>query len=233
MMKATTIFLLLCLASCTITKRVHRPGYHIEWKKNYRAQNTPNKENESASKAESEHLETSELELKKSDVATPKQLELQPLMSFEREESAFQQESTELDVNPNTDVIVLKQSRRYAPFERFKNRKKSTSKRSISNALDLELFGYWMLGIAAFLLLGTFFAYFGLWALESLFYNLVFGGNGLIAGILGFFIFLIVLVVVFIAYAIVEYLMGSYIIGLIVSGALAAVGGVSLWISNY
>jgi hypothetical protein len=54
--------------------------------------------------------------------------------------------------------------------------------------------------------------------LESLYYSLVFSGNGLISGIIGFFIFLIVLVVVFLAFAIVEYLMGSYIVGFIVAG---------------
>jgi hypothetical protein len=31
-MRLTFIFLLLVLGSCTVTKRMHRPGYHIEWK---------------------------------------------------------------------------------------------------------------------------------------------------------------------------------------------------------
>ncbi len=233
MMKATTIFLLLFLASCTVTKRVHRPGYRIEWKKNYRVQKISDKEKESVSKTEPEHLATTELALRKPSVADPKRLELQPLMSFEQDQSVANQESTELESKGNENgAIDLKQSRTYAPFERFKIRRTPTLKRSFSFNSDLEIFGYWMLGIAGFLLLGTFFAYFGLWALESLFYNLVFSGNGLIAGIVGFIIFLIILLIVFIAYAIVEYLMGSYIVGLIATGIAAAIGGISVFIAQ-
>jgi hypothetical protein len=99
-------------------------------------------------------------------------------------------------------------------------------------APGLRGFGYVMLGIAVFLLLGSFLAYFGLWSLESLFYGLVFSGSGIIVGIFGFILFLIILLICLIAYALVEYLLGGYIIGIIVTAIFAVIGGICLLIAN-
>lgn len=34
----TVLFALFCLGSCTITKRVHNPGWHVEWKNTFSAE---------------------------------------------------------------------------------------------------------------------------------------------------------------------------------------------------
>jgi hypothetical protein len=35
-MKSVLLLLLVLISSCTVTKRVHRPGFHVEWHKNYK-----------------------------------------------------------------------------------------------------------------------------------------------------------------------------------------------------
>lgn len=233
MMKAATIFLLLFLASCTVTKRVHRPGYHIEWKKNYRVQKISKPEQEVRFSSKELPLETSELEAKNLDLEISNDNALEPLLNVpEASTNHISVADNVQETSSNSNRALRVKSRKYAPFEKFSGRKKSRSKANGSGSTGLQYFGYMLLGISAFLLFGCFFAYFGLWALESLFYSLVFSGSGLIAGILGFILFLIILLIVFIAYAIVEYLLGSYIIGLIVAGIAALVGALCLLIAN-
>lgn len=233
MIKTATRLLLVFLASCTVTKRVHRPGYHIEWKKHYKTQKSSKeyKELDGVSKT----LEMDALKVQEAAFLTERSYELEPLLdisSTEKEQVLLDVVEEELKEHNSKEQREIRRTRKYAPFESLKERTQKKSKQRLRGIPELRNIGYVLLGIAGFLLIGVFFAYFGLWALESLFYNLVFSGNGIVAGILGFVIFLIILLLVFLAFAIVEYLMGSYIIGLIVAGITAAVGGLCLLIAN-
>ena len=121
--------------------------------------------------------------------------------------------------------ISLKQSRRYDPFALRLDEEKKAFADTSGFTDGLRVFGNIMFILAGFFLLGTIFAYFGLWALESIFYSLVFSGNGFIVGVLGFFLFLIIFIIVFIAYAVVAWGLGGALNGLIACGISAAVGG--------
>lgn len=113
----TLIFLLsIIAASCTIQKRVHRPGWHIEWNKNYRS---GDKSNESTS-VKSNDLDDNQSELRQSEtIVVESNSEFESIKSESQQskttglETEVDQVSseTELSIEENTeftsDSIVL------------------------------------------------------------------------------------------------------------------------------
>lgn len=237
-LKTTTIFLLLFLLSCTVTKRMHRPGFHIEWKKNYRVQSESEVEFESECESEMVSVEQ--------DIDTVEYLsdfsELYessaPFTTNEiRSESQSMRGKLEQVKNNHSEKLALQthrffveKTRRFEPLKMPRDVKNAEESSSGYSGDGFMYVGYVLLGIAAFILIGALFSYFGFWFMENLFYSLVFSGNGLIAGILGFLLFLIILLFVFISYAIVHYLMGGAYIGFIVTLVLLGAGLLSLLI---
>ncbi|MCR9172335.1 MAG: hypothetical protein NXI10_07595 [bacterium] len=236
MLKTTSIFLFLLLLSCTVTKRVHRPGFHVEWKKNYKVQK--------------DEVSTADIERSRDDRSGDDDQASVGVESWhdektsnsndqalEARESTIRNEEKQrpkksVKVNEQVNSVFIKQKRKFAPLKLPKFEKSSSSQASSFTGDGFLYVGYAMLGLGAYLLIGVLFSYFGFWILENLFYSLVFSGNGIIAGILGFFLFLIILLLVFIAYAIVHYLLGGAYIGFIVSVALIGAGLVCLLIGS-
>jgi hypothetical protein len=241
MYKATTIFLFLFLLSCSVTRRVHRPGFHVEWKKNYKVQKDevseiglrgPQPAVQGGSNVNS-NAEALEARGFKNDVGLR---EPQPVVSEQNSiadplQAIASTPRNEVNQKSKKSVSVLQQikssffdkSGKYGslPIAQGKN---MASKQSNTLAGDGFLYvGYVMLGLGAYLLIGALFSYLGFWILENLFYSLVFSGNGIIAGILGFILFLIIVLFVFIAYAIVHYVLGGAHLGFIIS--MAFLGG--------
>lgn len=222
--------LVLMIASCTVTKRVHRPGFHIEWKKNYRIQ----KDNVTAI----EPSNTVQLSEVTEDEKPNSTLDKEVVPNVLRDEkSADDRQETSKEKSPvsknleeeSTRRINLKQSRFYNPVEWNFKRDEVVESRSYDG---LRTFGNVLFFIAGFFLLGVIFAYFGLWALESVFYSLVFSGNGFIVGVLGFLLFLVILLVVFVAYGVVEFILGGPLAGLIACGVCVAAGFLCYAIAN-
>ncbi len=244
MYKAATIFAFLFLLSCTVTKRVHRPGFHIEWKKNYKVQKEQQTER-SQSVQGADFIEAGLQEPQPSDGHFDSNAEalevresthqINPENNSAKSISFSQQHKrhhTQKRTQQHTSNFFVEKSRTYAPLKMPKA-EKSASKRSGGFAADgFRGIGYVLLGIGIFLLLGTLMSFTGIWLLEEIFYSLVFSGNGIIAGILGFIVFLVILLVVFIAYAVVHYILGGAYIGLIVSLACIGIGALCLLIGS-
>ena len=229
----------LFLFSCTVTKRVHRPGYHIEWKKNYRVQ----KEDKTvlvARKVENKPstvLANSMVEAPLEVVADAKS-EPKPILDS-KEIALAQIRDVEADVSDNQERHRMHvdqsrfhflKSRTYFPIQLPKaEKRKSASSEYASDGW--RNVGFVLLGLGGFLLMGSLIAFFGFWALEEIFYSLVFSGNGFIAGILGLLLFLLILIVVFIAYAIVRFILGGAYVGFVVSFICIGAGLLSLLIA--
>lgn len=239
MFKTASFFIFLFLLSCTVTKRVHRPGYHLEWKKNYRVQKAAKPETskkENSLELESSHskseLDENSNKIKESVADSIQELELRKLKLEEKSETIGRDSVRRKQVEKRTfaNKFRLVKSRDYFPIRV----PSITQKKKASNAFVLEGFrtvGVVLLCVGGFLLMGSLISYFGFWVLEELFYSLVFSGNGIIAGLLGFLLFLIILIVVFVAFAIVRYILGGSYVGFIVSIICIGAGLLSLLIA--
>lgn len=231
MYKAATIFLFLFLLSCTVTKRVHRPGFHIEWKKNYKVQKE-NSNDEVLEARESTSDISALLDVQSGeDDRTLREVETkinesQSLVGDGEDDRALseverrntkEKSKTNFNLKQHAHSIFIEKTRKYAPLKMPKVKKDAVSDSGGGADEGFLYLGYILLGIGGYLLIGALLSYFGFWLMENLFYSLVFSGNGIIAGILGFILFLLILLFVFIAYAIVHYLLGGAYMGFIVS----------------
>ncbi|XOV66789.1 MAG: hypothetical protein ACFHU9_14280 [Fluviicola sp.] len=254
MYKTAAIFLLLFLLSCTVTRRVHRPGFHLEWKKKYKVQkdeksvadisipidihNGNDDRGSSGVERHYEKISNPNAEVieargtKNSGLREPQPAVSEQNLIAESLETIAPRPLNEVHQKSKKSLSLLQQitsslfekSGKYDPLP-IAQRKKVVSKQSNTLAGDGFLYvGYITLGLGAYLFIGALFSYLGFWILENLFYSLVFSGNGIIAGILGFILFLIILLFVFIAYAIVHYVLGGAYLASIISMALLGVG---------
>lgn len=230
MIKATTIFVFLFLFSCTVTKRVHRSGFHIEWKKNYHAQKVQKTSPSDISKGKITQLNSDKLQIREVQLIAVSAGSFESSVSAKRNKKHDSNQEIEAPKgNQEVSTLFLTQTRKYNPFQKFTRQKETISDRGSPR---LRRFGYVMLAIASFLLLGSIFAFFGLWSLEWLFYGLVFSGSGIIAGILGLILFMLIFIVCFSSYALVEYLLGGHIIGLIATAVCLVIGVICLLIAK-
>lgn len=239
MYKVATIFAFLFLLSCTVTKRVHRPGYHIEWRKAYKTQKPSEKERETR---KVEHLDAVEERSDSNEEEKGQErigeLAQQNQASFEDEvlldDATFENDTENEDVH-STDqekskaTFFIEKTRKYSPFKIPKSKKRSGSYASDG----MRNFAFLLLAFGGFVLLGSLFSFLGLWFLENLFYSLVFSGNGIIAGILGFLLFLVLLLLIYIAYAFVRYVLGGAYVGFIVFAVCTGVGLLCLLLSSW
>lgn len=209
--------------SCTVTKRVHRPGFHVEWRKHYSQSNVsdtsgeklenPGQAKEQRSELPSDLNTTSADSLVSKEANTsiaPERRTYQPIANtFETVKesfaAAFQKQSNAIAVQKSTPLPYI--------YVQGKN---------------LQIWGYAFLGFGVLLILGSVFLVFGTNGFSGLYNSLVFGGNGLAAGILGFLLFLLILLVVFLFAVIVEFGLGGPTNGFIVGLAFLVGGGVLL-----
>lgn len=112
-MKATTsIFILILFSvvvSCTVTKRVHRPGWHVEWKKNYstkqEVKQLPEDDNETRLAETSE--KTVETELAISEVTQEYSNYEEQLMDVNSEKGYKQDFSDDIQTIVQVDDTVI------------------------------------------------------------------------------------------------------------------------------
>ncbi len=243
MYKVATIFLFLFLFSCTVTKRVHRPGFHIEWKKNYRVQAESESERQVSSGVEMQDLHE---DIGEGEMAETNEISAEFDVRFEKREGRASRASARevnksqrekklrksIDIKQEARSFFMKKSRKYA-LKIPKQKKKASRVSNESFGEGFLYLGYVLLGIGGYILIGALLSFFGFWIMEELFYSLVFSGNGFIAGILGFLLFVFIFVVVIIAYLIVRYLLGGAYLGFIVSTVFIAAGLLCLLIYSF
>jgi len=104
--KLIIIPLILLLASCTITKRVHRPGYHVQWRKIERS-NVPNKSHAEITEVQS--IERDEIVLITRKVETIHDLEVNfdrtPVSQFSEGEPTMDLHETQAPTGHLEEIV--------------------------------------------------------------------------------------------------------------------------------
>lgn len=210
----------LSLVGCTVTKRVHRKGFHIEWHRNYKtkqpkAERREEKVDYASSKQDRPHVDTI-LHSKASSfvaVATPREEESHP---------KAREIPTKHDVFPEGFSEKQAPMERHEPEDAIEEEIASNTKSRVD--LDpMRVMAIVLLVLGGLFLLGSVFYLFGLGGMGALFDVLVFSGNGFFIGVLGFILFLIILLVVILFVFMVD-VMGGFNIGMIAAGGLLALG---------
>lgn len=220
--------------SCTVTKRVHRPGYHVQWRSIHRTQaSQENLTKQYESSAEKE-IESALLPTKKATFVDHEAVEMEKALQSEPVSS-----QNNLEEKTPLKTLVTKQLKEIPAF-RLKqfipsSSKSSTKERSSRPILwrispsALKTMGIICICLGIFLLLGS--ALVSLGAFSG-------AGNGNGAAWLNFFldliaisewfwllIFIVLLVLLlYLAFLFVRYVMGGALVGLIVGAALFILG---------
>lgn len=226
--------LILLFISCTVTKRVHRPGYHVQWHKVQRTQNTEKGE------------ETNQITTKKDYSTADKKEEeeaqrvLQPTIadSITHEPSELAEKSAiqDRESKNNTAFKQISSIPTIAVLETFG--KTSTEHQKVRTKLKSRPI-FWRMSAKNLKFLGLFFIWFGgLLLLGSLLvYAGAFTGNGSGAWA-NFFIDLIsisewfwllvfilaIILIMYIAVVLVRNVFGGPLIGAIVGLSLLVIG---------
>lgn len=226
------LLFLLILGSCTVTKRIHRKGYHIEWHKN------DTKTSKISRKTVDANTEKKQADLS-ADVTTFDSLSNTSETDKNFEKLAFEETNLESDIADQTTEENSETDQNFS-IQKIINENKFISKSKAQNSKiedtdsDSGHFGtmsYLLLSLGFLFLVGSFFLVFGYLGLEVLFELLVFGGNGILLGVLGFILFLLILVLVGLFILLIEAI-GGVKVGLIIGITLMLVGLVLLIIDH-
>ncbi len=239
MIRTLLILSMLSFVSCTVTKRVHRKGFHVEWKKNY-ATNAKTSEkrtsNTTASVAKQE-VGGRHQTANRSDTL---------LNAFEPEIGKTPTpRAGATDANKEMGALSSKQDldADFDPLQKIKSPKTTTKRRSVPRVDEeerkkdsgadevLKVFGIVLLLFGIMLLVASFVILFGFTGFGGLFNALVFSGNGFLVGFLGFLLFLLIVLLVIVFVVIVQYVFGGAYVGFIVGTVLVVLGIVLLIVS--
>ncbi|NOQ71031.1 MAG: hypothetical protein GQ574_03455 [Crocinitomix sp.] len=222
-----------------MTKRIHRSGYHIEWNKKY------GNKTSSEDRIENQANETDQDDLVPELTYADEVVDSTVEYSEENEtiNAAVQEEGLSVsntrdsqiedDHSIGQDNLPIAQVDRGPPIEESVNHDSDTVVKEKSDSIGKILgdIGKIMLFLGILLIIGSLFLYFGFNGLANLFGTLVFSGNGFLVGVLGFLLFLIILIAVFLFAFIVEAI-GGYLVGLLVGSILIVLGVSLMLISN-
>ena len=214
---------LLFLCSCTITKRVHRKGVLIEWNKRY------------SSQKKIVEQPTKELRGSKKNPLLKKIKE--PIIDEELDNSLIDSiiEKTshsdrfESKVTTQEEDVLLISNKVVHPI--LKNRQTrgeiETSTKRKRNSDVLVNIGIGLLIFGGVFVLSSFITIWGFSGFGSLFEFLVLSGNGLLIGILGFLLFLAIVVMFYLLWLLIMSL-GGFTVGLMIGLSLILLGGISI-----
>lgn len=240
MMRIALLLGLLSLFSCTVTKRVHRPGYHIEWNKNYskserqvaneKAQETSDFATNSLGTTVSvDHLDA-ELEasvLNQKEEAVDKD-------DFGSPKSSKEPHDTSKEIQENTKgAFVFGRKSIFRPHEsKVDVEDDEEDEKKEPNGEIISGIGVGLIILGVMLMIGSLFLVFGFGGLGNLFTALVFSGNGFVVGFLGFLLFILILLVIGLFVVIVEFVLGGAYAGFVV-GSILIVAGIVLMLIGY
>lgn len=218
------LLFLLLLGSCTVTKRVHRKGYHIEWHK------SDTKTSKISRKNVHTNIEKAQAELSVESTSETDR----DFQNLAFEESNLESDIVDLTTNEsreteqNFSIPKIITENKFIPKSIVQ---KSKIEDTDSDSGHFGTMGYLLLSLGFLFLVGSFFLVFGYLGFEVLFELLVFGGNGIVLGVLGFVLFLLILVLVGLFILLIEAI-GGVKIGLII-GITLMVAGLVLIIINH
>jgi hypothetical protein len=227
-----TLIILLFLCSCTITKRVHRGGYYVQWNKNYGINM------DAAQEEDGDAIESSPKDLietigeidEVADTLVPFHKDTQVEGDFVSEENPSESNVPIYYEEPppkNQKITVIDNYiERIKGIEIVKDPFKGEEKLSEGNSVNaglLRVLGIIMICFGGMLIIASLFLFFGFNGLAGLFASLVFSGNGFVAGLLGFLLFLLILLVLILFVLFVQVIGGSTV-GLIIGGSLILIG---------
>lgn len=232
MILRASLIVLLILASCTVTKRVHNPGFHVEWHKNYSKDLGSDKDEKLKNDAEEQEiLEKDEIidSLTNSSIQSPEVQVSVPVERSKEPNDLLKDDVDQLSENGETSETSDQES----TTNQSKISKKKRAARGDGTGMEaLGAIGAGLAILGAVLLIGSLFLFFGFAGFGGLFNVLVLSGNGFAVGLLGFILFLIILVVVILFVAIVEFILGGYQLGFILGGILLGLGLLLMLISQ-
>jgi hypothetical protein len=231
---AIRTFLLLSVlffVSCTVTKRVHRKGFHVEWNRHYTTNSGSNR-----GEVDDKTRDQIAVERKKNQSNSPtdsilltfSEMALLSNQSIGKDEVFDQMPGSK---KRNTRLENAAES----PLMKFREVAQPTTQRSTEPDFDedeqemtwSEAFGgiAWVLiALGTLLLIGTLVYLFGYGGFVNLFNLLVFSGNGFLFGALGFLLFLAIFIAVIGFALIVEFLFKGPILGYIIGFLLIGSG---------
>lgn len=223
---------ILLFISCTVTKRVHRPGYHVQWHKVQRSQNTD--------KEDGTDQITAKKDRPRADTKEEAHLDLQAEIvdSIDHKPSELAEKSTILD-GKSKKIIDFKQILPFPKDVTFKAFGKTTTEHQKAKTNHQSRPIFWRMSAKNLKFIGLFFIWFGgLLLLGSiLVYAGAFTGNSggawanffidliNISGWFWLLVFILAIVLVFyIATILVRYVFGGPLIGAIVGLSLLVIG---------
>lgn len=229
MILRASLIVLLILASCTVTKRVHNPGFHIEWHKNYSKDLSSERKDERKNNAEDQEvvLANSSEMVETIDSLTNNSIEIPVVQtSVEEERSIKPSELLKDDAVqlPESGIISEKPDQEKTTNQKSNSKHKKSASGGGMAGEALGAIGATLAILGAVLLIGSLFLFFGFNGFGFLFDVLVMSGNGFVIGLLGFILFLIILLIVVIFVAIVKYVLGGYQLGFILGGIFLGLG---------
>ena len=223
--------MLLLFVGCTITKRVHNPGYHIEWHK--LKKDTAKKDhdviqiqtNEQAAKSNIDHLNLSEapndsVEISGLTIDTDEnnKPEIAPFKSKKSNESAA-------SVLPLENSNNLKNESQKQPSSVQKKKSKSPLfwRMKAKTLIDL---GIVLMCLGGMILLASIFIFMGAFSGDGsgFWIQVLVSLIGLGGWFLALIFVLIIILIVFLFYLLIAFVLGGPIVGLIVGSVLLGTG---------
>jgi hypothetical protein len=219
MIKHITLILLLVLCSCTVTKRMHRKGFNVEWHKSYVSNNSTNEQKDT--KFEDNKL-NDEVVSSSNEVGNITEIEVNDEVEDPRDEFLIDDE-VKLEDSP---LVIKRYSHsyneelRYAPFS--SNKEPNVAEEDSGDEI-LAFLAIFILVLGILLILGSLFLIFGFPSNTGLFSALVLSGNGLVAGIFGFLLYLLIMVLIILFVLLIQFVLGT-LVGLILGFSLIIAG---------
>lgn len=232
-MKNYLIFFLLLLLflGCTITKRVHNPGYHIEWhklkkdtaKKDHDA--TPIETNKQVNDSNVDHLNLSEVpndSLERSEFTIDTDENSEPeIVSFKSQKSNESAASV-LPVEKSDDLKNESQ-KQPSSVQRKKSKSPLFWRLKAKTLIDL---GIVLMCLGGMILLASIFIFMGAFSGDGSGFWIQFLVSmiGLGGWFLALIFVLIIILIVFLFYLLIAFVLGGPIVGLMVGSVLLGAG---------
>ena len=220
------IVALFSLASCSVTKRVHRNGFHVTWNNNF-SKNV--EQNNDQGVVESERLNSDTLLIVTSEIYHDQKIERIKVLNVEDVTSIKDILNKKKLSRDESEILI-----RDVVFDNYLFKDVGTlEEEDVSEAEfeSLEIIGIVLLCLGTLFLLGSLILVLGFVALDGLFSALVFSGNGIVVGVFGFVLFLILLLIAVLFMFIIQA-MGGFSVGFILGGIMIGSGFILLLLNS-
>jgi len=224
---------LFSLMSCSVTKRVHRKGIHVNWNSNYSQKwgqknclmSEPGRRFKR--KTVSDNLNVDSLSSSSSEVSINPEASNE--VNLENENLIIQKKHKAIDSEDKRESLIHDV---YLDNHQFKDII-PLNEGDIGNSEHetLEIIGMVLLGLGILFLLGSFILVVGFSGFDGLYNTLVFNGNGVVVGIFGFILFLVLLLTTILFMFVIEAI-GGFSIGFILGGIMIGIGFILLLVNS-